>query len=1093
MLDIEYLRGRGQEIESHLEENFDSAEFLPCTKIDQFLGRNAVELALKASGLNDREDLVNFVLQPARAKRIFLILLYMSEEREKLSFLANFLKQKLTDASLPVKKSQLGSIFTSNNDRTLFCKYQHMVTSPEFGKDKFRSKLHTDTILPYLKSHNPSGRGFFGEVSRMDIHPSHIPEDVRLTLGGTASIAVKTANNHDQIAKFFEQEATALERLKNHNSPNLVQPIAAYEYKNQKCLVFPWAHGGDLYKFWEAYQEKTVDLEWIISQFTGLCSVLNDLHKINCRHGDLKPDNILWYRDKDGLGTLKIADLGLAAFHIKDTGNRRGIQTMTPTGTARYEPPETAENKTGERSRMYDIWSMGCIMLELLIWLTQGIYAVDKLGTVTDYFWKRDDKSHRYEIHPEVRKSIEELYKHEAVQGNQTYSDLLTLVTNGLLVVSLQSDANQGAHRYEASKLYEQMLVIDNNYQGNGSVQPSQARSMTGRHRQERHSQNQASQLYDVWQSTSHNQFAAQFLSLVGWDNVRPDSNLALNNLCARCSSIKTTPLFSSTLPVEIQANCDLCSMLSIALDKQGIAWLEGVRIQQKDGAIGVLDAPYLLSVYSEPGQSVPHGARLGLPQLPDQGGTGQFLLLKEWARVCSLEHEKCRSGKDQIVKAMPTRLISVQEPVHLLDSSSIDPTDYIALSHCWGKLTEDQKFCTYKRNITQLRTKIDTDRLPKTFRDAIVVTRGMGIQYLWIDSLCIIQDDDIDWEQEAGKMEQVFSGAYCTISATAAKSSLDGFLSDRSPRPYVHLDTKDGRLWICPAIDDFRQDVDAAEISTRGWVLQERLLSRRTIHFTSNQVYWECGEGVCCETLGHLENPRAALTSDANFPSSVLKLYRDGRQMLIQDLHERYTRLNLTVSTDRSVAILGLETRLARALETQTAYGLFDTYFARGLLWKRGQESSMPIIPYQEDKRVPSWSWFHRKGVIEYMDLKYDRVDWMSGNFNNPFTTQQHGGSRQQATSEAPKCSHVLKAKAKSIKTDGTSLSEHIVFDDEKFDLDKVKCVTIGSDKIGGGRIHVLLITVFGAPEENKYKRVGVMSLRPTSVDGEGLWVDIY
>lgn len=114
----------------------------------------------------------------------------------------------------------------------------------------------------------------------------------------------------------------------------------------------------------------------------------------------------------------------------------------------------------------------------------------------------------------------------------------------------------------------------------------------------------QASQLYDVWQSTSHNQFAAQFLSLVGWDNVRPDSNLALNNLCARCSSINTTPLFSSTLPVEIQANCDLCSMLSIALDKQGIAWLEGVRIQQKDGAIGVLDAPYLLSVYSEPGMS---------------------------------------------------------------------------------------------------------------------------------------------------------------------------------------------------------------------------------------------------------------------------------------------------------------------------------------------------------------------------------------------------------------------------------------------------------------------------------------------------------
>ncbi|RBR11624.1 hypothetical protein FVER53590_14177 [Fusarium verticillioides] len=1016
MLDIKYLKGLGQEIESHLEKNFDDAEFLPCTEIDQFLGSNAVELALKASDLNNREDLVNFVLRPARARRIFLILLYMSEEREKLSFLANFLEHGLTDASLPVEKHQLHLIFTSQNDRALFCSYQHMVTSPEFGKDKFRFKLHTNTILPYLKSYDPSGRGFFGEVSRMDIHPSHIPAGVRSTRGETASIAVKTANNHDQITRFFEQEATALERLKNHNSPNLVQPIAAYEYKKQKCLVFPWAHGGDLYKFWEAYQGKTVDLKWIISQFTGLCSVLNDLHKINCRHGDLKPDNILWYRDKDGLGTLKIADLGLAAFHIKTTGDRRGIQTMTPTGTARYEPPETAENKTGERSRMYDIWSMGCIMLELLIWLTQGIDAVDKLGKATDYFWKRDDSSQRYEIHPE-----------------HAINDLL------------QSK--------EFGKMNEQRP--SNNYANKPKIQ--------------------ASQLYNVWQSSSDNQFAAHFLSLVGWDNVKPDSNSAL------------------TLAVEIQANCDLCSMLSIALDKQGIISPEGVRIQQKDGAIGVVDAPYLLSVYSEPGQSVPHGARLGLPQLPAQGSTEQFLLLKEWARVCGLEHEKCRSGKDQIVKAMPTRLISVHEPVHLLDSSSINPTDYIALSHCWGKLTEDQKFCTYKRNIAQVRTKIDTDRLPKTFRDAIVVTRGMGIQYLWMDSLCIIQDDAIDWKQEAGKMEQVFSGAYCTIGATAAKSSVDGFLNDRSTRPYVQLDTKDGRLWICPAIDDFRQDVDAAEISTRGWVLQERLLSRRTIHFTSNQVYWECGEGVQCETLGHLENPRAALTSDANFPNSALKFYRDGRQMLMQDLYERYTRLNLTVSTDRSVAILGLETRLARALKTQAAYGLFDTYFARGLLWKRGQESSMPIIPYKEDKQVPSWSWFHRKGVIEYMDLKYDRVDWMSGNFSNPFTTQQHGGSRQQTTSETPKCSHVLKAKAKSIKTDGTSLSEDIVFDDENFDLDKVKCVTIGSDNISGGRIHVLLITVVSAPEENKYKRVGVASLRPTNVDGEGLWVDIY
>lgn len=206
----------------------------------------------------------------------------------------------------------------------------------------------------------------------------------------------------------------------------------------------------------------------------------------------------------------------------------------------------------------------------------------------------------------------------------------------------------------------------------------------------------------------------------------------------------------------------------------------------------------------------------------------------------------------------MPTRLIEigerVSEPIRLVDSTSIEPSRYVALSHCWGPLKDNEKVCTLKDNIEQFRQCIDVVKLPRTFRDTVTITHGLGIKYIWIDSLCIIQDDEEDWERESGRMERVFSDAYCTIGASSASSSLEGFLEDRTPRPCVQLQTGTiGTLYVCEAIDDFRQHVELGELNRRGWVLQERALSRRSIYFTSTQVYWECGQGVQCETLAHL------------------------------------------------------------------------------------------------------------------------------------------------------------------------------------------------------------------------------------------------
>lgn len=202
----------------------------------------------------------------------------------------------------------------------------------------------------------------------------------------------------------------------------------------------------------------------------------------------------------------------------------------------------------------------------------------------------------------------------------------------------------------------------------------------------------------------------------------------------------------------------------------------------------------------------------------------------------------------------MPTRVIDVgKDMLRLVETGEDVRGEYVALSHCWGNLEKQERFCTYTNNIKRLKAGFSYRSLPKTFRDAITVTRALGIPYLWIDSLCIIQEDEKDWEEEAGKMEEIFSSSYCTIAADSAASSLAGFLNERLPRVCVSIETPRGPLYLAEAIDSFDADVENGILNSRGWVLQERVLSRRTIHFTSTQVYWECGDGIHCETLAHL------------------------------------------------------------------------------------------------------------------------------------------------------------------------------------------------------------------------------------------------
>jgi hypothetical protein len=191
---------------------------------------------------------------------------------------------------------------------------------------------------------------------------------------------------------------------------------------------------------------------------------------------------------------------------------------------------------------------------------------------------------------------------------------------------------------------------------------------------------------------------------------------------------------------------------------------------------------------------------------------------------------------------------------VRLWETTAAESGEYVALSHCWGP---PPHFMTTRTNIQEYIAGIELNKLPPTFRDAVLTTRALRVPYLWIDSLCIIQGSDGDFQQEAKRMESVYSNAYCVIAVSCTTSAqYNGFLGLRRPeRDYVTLQDNNGEdFFVCANIDDFQTHVLDGELSTRGWVLQEHALARRTLFFTDHQMYWECGDGVRCETLTKME-----------------------------------------------------------------------------------------------------------------------------------------------------------------------------------------------------------------------------------------------
>lgn len=203
------------------------------------------------------------------------------------------------------------------------------------------------------------------------------------------------------------------------------------------------------------------------------------------------------------------------------------------------------------------------------------------------------------------------------------------------------------------------------------------------------------------------------------------------------------------------------------------------------------------------------------------------------WLEQCTRYHERCSRGKSQLHR-LPTRLIELQpatgpeSTIRLIESATL-PTEsvYACLSHCWGS---SQPLTLTAGSYEEFKTGIRASRLPKTFRETIEVCRWFRIRYLWIDSLCIIQDSKQDWAHEAAQMNLVYKNSHITIAATDGRHPEAGLFRDRIPACVVppifeigdifphgvgnkQACVLDMELWV--------QGVENAPLNKRAWVLQ--------------------------------------------------------------------------------------------------------------------------------------------------------------------------------------------------------------------------------------------------------------------------------
>ncbi|KAH9877771.1 hypothetical protein J1614_002988 [Plenodomus biglobosus] len=362
------------------------------------------------------------------------------------------------------------------------------------------------------------------------------------------------------------------------------------------------------------------------------------------------------------------------------------------------------------------------------------------------------------------------------------------------------------------------------------------------------------------------------------------------------------------------------------------------------------------------PGCKVDHAVRT-------VGSRPAYHAMQAWLEYCSTNHKECQNPASEKIDII--RVIDVVRRV-IVSYRDCNRAKYAALSYVWGKAHQPRMG----------ESPVLPAVLPRTIEHALLAVQNLGLQYLWVDSLCIKQDSDEDKMRQINIMGEIYSGAFMTLivlDGTSADSGLAGVNQDvpRIPQALLNI----GSLQLRARCPRFDYALLNSPWMKRGWTYQEGVLSRRCMFFSSDQVYYRCNNMYCSEDLHdayefgfhskeetkgvvpvQLQNAFEQLLNP--FTDTENKANRNEDVSLLKQLLDQYLYRTISFDADAIVAFSALLQHLeSSSMPSGFLWGLPRSDFRNSLLWVGGHERRSSL-----NNDLPSWSWagwkFFRDGL---------------------------------------------------------------------------------------------------------------------------------
>ncbi|KAK3319503.1 heterokaryon incompatibility protein-domain-containing protein [Cercophora scortea] len=344
-----------------------------------------------------------------------------------------------------------------------------------------------------------------------------------------------------------------------------------------------------------------------------------------------------------------------------------------------------------------------------------------------------------------------------------------------------------------------------------------------------------------------------------------------------------------------------------------------------------------------------------------------------KWIRRCVTTHSCGSTGTDQ---PLPSRLVEIDK--HLRDLKVVETKGktgrYVCLSHCWGT---QHTFENTTETLPRFLKGFPYADMPTVYREAVKMAHMLGVRYLWIDSLCIVQDDREDWLREAGQMADIYANSFLTIAATRAKSNTASMHHDRKDKEALGISPMVGNPYRLmshrnpshPGNSLVYGEDARFPLLTRGWVFQERLLSPRVLHFGPDEMLWECHEESLCEC----ERSQGLGLSKAGHTRLLAGGNRDELELAWRRLVEQYSNMRLTKTSDKLPAFSGIAKQFAKKRPDSTYLaGLWSSSLMDDMLWYCNEFSHKTLNAKPEPRQAPSWSWVSVDQRVYYPSSEY-------------------------------------------------------------------------------------------------------------------------